>query len=352
MEKSISFETCPEELREEIVLRSPLKSLAKLVGVSRKWSSIIRGEDFKARYLSLSKERPRVLLAAAEIIKLLPDSAATEEEEEVWLSVMFRSVYQEEEPLLSSGLQEIRVRVLGATSFRACQPIRGVICLHFTTNEIVIFNPCTGKSQTLPDIQADANHFLVSFFGYDETRDVFKVLCMALDGPFGDRPREAQILTCKGGQESVVMSFNMSSEEFTAVQVPEGVNFRGGWSLVKYKKKIALSRMVDHNNGELQLWVRKATGGWSSERFVIPDWKDTVGNTRFHFKGTVGKSILVFYQVSIVKDSRSTSLLYFDKSTQRLRRYDFQDLYDAPPLKLPYPAVQLFLDHCDSTWLL
>ncbi|KAG7586169.1 F-box-like domain superfamily [Arabidopsis thaliana x Arabidopsis arenosa] len=85
MENS-SFETLPQDLQMEILSRLPLKILGKCICVSKKWASLIRGEDFKRFYLSRSMKRPRVMFMARRYTSEPP-------EPEMW---WFHSVYQEQ----------------------------------------------------------------------------------------------------------------------------------------------------------------------------------------------------------------------------------------------------------------
>lgn len=368
-----SYEALPDDLQTEIMSRLPLKSLVTCICVSKKWASLIRLKEFRNRYLHRSMTRPRVLFINFPFGR----------------HVLFHSVYQEDEPLLVSGQQRIRISLDPICEIS--QPIRGLVCIQENT-KVVIFNPGTEKSLTLPEIQAK-NAAGTNFFGYDESTDVFKVLCMTRlmsDKPLKG-PKEHQILTVvgtgeescwrritckhdhspvtqglfKGGflyygarsscDKSLVMSFNVRSEDFTVIGLPEEVQIDHRWRLVNYNGEVAL---VDdtafdfgivkesNGNGGFELWVRNETeGSWGRKIIEIPHWEELVGNMEFFFKGTTGTRELVFAQDYVIEGS--VFVVYYDPLTQNLRRFTIEgvagdQLYD----------VLTFLDHVDSTWLM
>ncbi|XP_010474268.1 PREDICTED: putative F-box protein At1g70960 [Camelina sativa] len=206
---------------------------------------------------------------------------------------------------------------------RIAQPVRGLICLR-EKSKVVIYNPGTGKSLTyLPEIEARKQAAIKKNFGYDEVTNVFKVL--AFDKSQGAKVH--QILTIGSSEqswrriicdhdhspvteglykdgvlyykarshtdESLLMSFNLSSEVFTVIELPEGVDTRMK-KLVNVKGGIALV-MDAPANGSIQMMVRnEVSGKWDMVSFMIPQWKQTVEDMVFYFIGTVGTKKLVF----------------------------------------------------------
>ncbi|CAH8257828.1 unnamed protein product [Arabidopsis lyrata] len=47
-----NFDTLPEHLQMEILLRLPLQSLGKCLCVSKQWASLIRSQEFRDLYSS------------------------------------------------------------------------------------------------------------------------------------------------------------------------------------------------------------------------------------------------------------------------------------------------------------
>ncbi|KAL1211627.1 putative F-box protein [Cardamine amara subsp. amara] len=55
------FSILPMDLTVEILIKCPTKCISKVLFVSKRWSSIIRGKDFTNMYLTRSSTRPRLL---------------------------------------------------------------------------------------------------------------------------------------------------------------------------------------------------------------------------------------------------------------------------------------------------
>ncbi|XP_010415844.1 PREDICTED: putative F-box protein At1g70960 [Camelina sativa] len=384
---SFDFESLPEDLQMQILSRLPLKSLVTCICVSKKWASLIRTKAFRDPYLHQSMTRPRVLFVAHDV--------RTHQNKD---EALFHSVYQEEEPLLSSGQQQIRANEAEAPLDEVSQPIRGLICLRGGTN-VVICNPGAKKFRRLPQIPQiqrpnGASITIRCFFGYDESTDVFKVLCITQLGD-GKRTKEFHVYTVTGGSveedspwrritcnhdhspvtqglfkggflyygaqsnisdKSLVMSFNVSSEDFTVIELPEDiVQLDHRWKLVNYYKDIALVNDSDFKTGIVDiyddgigcfvLWVRKEiSGDWGIENIEIPQWLETVEHHMFVFNGTIGKTKLVFAPYCSLEGQ--IFVVYCHKDTKNLRRFEIEGMVDG------YYNVRTFLNHVDSTWLI
>ncbi|KAL9311404.1 putative F-box associated interaction domain-containing protein [Arabidopsis thaliana] len=171
---------------------------------------------------------------------------------------------------------------------------------------------------------------------------------------------------CKGGflyygadesnsDKSVVVSFNVSSEEFSVIELPEEVKIDHRWRLVNYNGEVALVDDSEfdfgivkepNGNGVFELWVRNETDGtWWRNCIEIPHWEQHVGNMEFFFKGTIGTGELVFAQDSVIE--RSFYVVYYDTVTQNLRTFTIEGV-----ARDQLHDVRTFLDHVDSTWLM
>ncbi|EOA34437.1 hypothetical protein CARUB_v10021972mg [Capsella rubella] len=378
-----SFDEVPEELQMRIMSRLPLKSLVTCLCVAKKWATLISTKAFRDRYLDKSMTRPRFLFVSG--------IHRTE--------ALFHSVYQKE--LLSSGQQQIRTN--DAPLAEVSQPVRGLICLHDGSTNVVICNPGAKKFLSLPQIQRPDGATIRCFFGYDESNDVFKVLCAKQFGD-GKGSKEFQVYTVKegavedsswrritcehdhsplssqlstqglciegvlyyvaqpsSGKSLVIMCFNLSSEDFSVIEVPERVeNSRVNdhrWKLVNYKGELAmvddyefksgiLDEWSESDNGFFDIWIRKeAARNWENKNFEIPHWGESVGFHKFFFKGTIATGELVFAPYCWPLRGQLYVLCY-DTDTRDLRRFDVEGMVDR------YFFVRTFLDHVDSTWLM
>lgn len=370
MEKKIcrsssnGIEALPSDTQMEILLHLPPKSLGRCICVSKKWASMIREKQFRDLYFLRSMTRPRMMFTC----KL--------SERDVYV----HSVHQAEEPLLSSGKRRMHVSLKYVDM---SQSIRGLICLR-NGYKFALWNPAINKLLTLPKIRAPRElATTTSFFGYDEATDVHKVLCMTMfvyDGPYS-RAKEHQVLTvggswrrirckhrhypvtdglCKGGvlyygatsgreNKSLVMSFNISSEEFSVDDLPEEVKFGNichFWKLVNFNGEVALVHDY-YVNGVVRMWVRNGVSGEWRRNFVeIPHWREIVGDVKFSFRGTVGSGELVF-TANVLRD-RSLFVLYYNRVTQNLKRWFMAEGGDVGRLRF----VETFLDHVDSVFLM
>ncbi|CAA7060805.1 unnamed protein product [Microthlaspi erraticum] len=356
------MEALHSDIQMKILLHLPPKPLGRCVCVSKKWASMIREKQFRDLYLLRSMTRPRMMFT----IKISETDAYV------------HSVHQAEEPFLSSDKRRMHVP-LEYTSMS--QSIRGLICLR-NGFKFALWNPSINKHLTLPEIQHPRElATITSFLGYDEATDVHKVLYMAIyvyDRP--SRAKEFQVLTvggswrrvrckhrhypltdglCKGGvlyygatsgrgKKSLVMSFNVSSEKFSVIDLPEEVklgNICYVWKLVNYNGEVALVH-DNYVNGVVRMWVRNGVSGeWRRDFVEIPRWREIVGDVYFSFRGTVGSGELVF-TAHVHRDS-SDFILYYNRVTQNLRRFIAvgQDVGHLP-------HVETFLDHVDSVFLI
>ncbi|CAL9240236.1 unnamed protein product [Arabidopsis halleri] len=406
MENS-SFESLPQALQDDILSRLPLKSLVKLkcILVSKKWASIIRGEEFKALYLSRSMTKPRVMLMVERWTSRPHEPAMSwfrsvyEEQRrtpvpDAYEEVLFHSVYQEKKPSLSSGQQQLRIPFEKVGS-DISQPIRGLICLHLD-GKVAICNPGTKKYHILPEIPA---HFTNTkcFFGYDEDTNVFKVLCIktrylqstipfseyhVLTVEFGAEPSYWRPIICKpdcsilteglfkggflyyGAESSsgknLVVRFNVTSEEFTIWEFPDDDFSFPTWKFVIYKGNIALvDDFAFFPGAEIDqdgtfafpiLVLDEISVKFKREIIKIRGWEQKVEKDEvFYFKGTIGTGELVFAQGSGrggLVIGPSFSILYYD-TEDFLSRSKIEAVSGIQIL-----AAQTFLDHVDSTWLI
>lgn len=120
----------PLDLKVEILLKLPAKSIAKLVFVSKLWSSIIRGKDFTDLYMARSLTRPRLFFTVYD------------------RGMQFFYTCSQEDPSSSDYLR-VSSTPKPDHCYQFSPPIRGLICCENGT-KVLIGNPSTGQFVTLP----------------------------------------------------------------------------------------------------------------------------------------------------------------------------------------------------------
>lgn len=390
-----SFEALPIEIQTEIMSRLPLKALMICICTSKKWASLIRTKAFTDLYLQRSTTRPRVMFL---VFQTLFNPIRDE--------VLFQSVYQEEEPLLSSGQQQVRFEQRG---YEPSQPVQGLICLYKKNREVMIFNPGTNKSLPLPVIPVPKKRAPITiFFGYDRVTDVYKVLCIADCETrrrskvtkeqhiftMGSNEAAWRRITCEhqhspaiNGQgpciegvlyyrarssngKGLVMSFNVRSEEFGVIELHEDVNIEHawdlmnynnerGWELVNYNGAVALVDDSDFSHGVVNelngskvfhIWVmNKTTRTWSKDPIEIPRWRETVENPKvYFFRGTTRTGKLVFtvkHFLPKIDGKRTLFVVYYDPDTRDIRRFKVEGGDEGH-------CVRFYLDHVDTPMII
>ncbi|CAH8305894.1 unnamed protein product [Eruca vesicaria subsp. sativa] len=305
------FSNIPLDLIVKILLKVPTKSIARLVLVSRKWLSIIRGKDFINLYLARSS--PRFLLAVF--------GSNVEEQ--------FLQTCSQVDPSLDRHRLDITPHKLNADGFSP--PIRGLVCRQMDF-KVVISNPSTGQVLTLPRVKTTRRGIL-SFFGYDPVNDVYKILCMTILQ--GRQRRGSQVVSeehqvytlgaqrkwrmieckqphlplplcvftkgiCINGvlyyyawikDEAFLISFDLISEEFNAIKLPEDIK-----CVVNYNGKVAISSWPTRH-GEVRLWILEDASKqeWSKVSIVVPSWIDLIDIRHgYRLRGTLSTGELVF----------------------------------------------------------
>ncbi|CAH8270830.1 unnamed protein product [Arabidopsis lyrata] len=357
----------PQDLIEEILANLPSKSVAKLIVVSKLWSSIIRSNYFIDLYLKRSVTRPCFLFTFRR------DNGR-----------FFHSISQEAAPSCSSTSSfplslDTPPLLLG---YNVCTPVRGLICSQ-DLDKLVISNPSTGQFLVLPNLETKRRR--VSFFGYDPIEDEYKVLCMTvLQLSYNSGPvvsEEHQVFTLGGAQKkkaatwrtiacklphfpatkglcfngvvyygawsnsdrkgSLIVAFNVRLEDFTLVKLPIGVEIymSRDSELVNYQRKVALA---NHSyKGKFELWVLEDVDNqeWSKISVVVPSWNDLVGRSLFYCRGAISSGELIF--TPSFSDGSFFIIISYDSKEEIVRRVGIEGIGDGSNY------VRSFLDYVE-----
>ncbi|XP_010424061.1 PREDICTED: F-box/kelch-repeat protein At3g04660-like [Camelina sativa] len=383
-----SFSSLSEDLIIEILLKLPTKSIPKLVVVSKLLSSIIHSKHFIDLYMKQSLTRPCFLLSfhrdSIRFFHSIPLQS---------LEAVSPSSYT---CTISSFPLNLNTR-LYPLSYNVSPPVRGLICFH-DLDKVVVSNPSTGQFLVLPKLNT-RRRGVSRFFGYDPVKDEYKVLCMTVLKTsrkvlseehqvftLGKEKEEAtwRMIECKvphcpatkgicrtttttgviyygawstrdrATRASLIVCFDVRSEDFTLVQLPNGVEIDGGDTdqseLVNYQGKIALlnnSWVQNIYYGRFDMWVLEDIGvkpEWSKISIVVPSWNDLGGKRLFDCRGAIlssGKFIL-----SPVYSDCPFCIISYDREKDIGRKVVIEGLGDN------LGAVSLFLDHVECPILL
>ncbi|CAH8309702.1 unnamed protein product [Eruca vesicaria subsp. sativa] len=378
----------PDNMLEQIMLRVPLESLVEC----RKWRSTIREEGFERLYWAQSITRPRLLF---EYTRIFPKP-------------LFQSVYQQEEPLLSSGLKKMVVSSPPYGDYcMFSAPQRGLVCLGDET-KFVLCNPATSKVKALPECERlypVGQSRIICFFGYDEVTKVFKFLISEIHHDFMfpcEFPRKVpqQVFTvelaelhenikekpwrviecqhnhvpvteslCLNGvlyygakslvemDKSMIISFELRSENFTIIDMPQGVKLADvGDRLVNYNGEVCLVKDLwdvrKDGTRVYEMYARDENARqWREVPVVIPSLGDDVGKWKFCCVGNIGtltgELVLVFATDWWLRGECGSALvLYYYTATRTVRLFNIGGVRES----LCY-SPQTFVNHCDSPLL-
>ncbi|KAG7576014.1 F-box domain [Arabidopsis thaliana x Arabidopsis arenosa] len=362
----------PLELKTEILMKLPPKSIARLGFVSNHWSSIIRGQDFTDLYMTRSLAQPRLLFSVYR-----PN-----------MQMQFFHSCSQEDP--SSDHRRVSYTLNSDLRYSFSPHIGGLIFGQNNT-KAMIGNPSTGQFVSLPKIKTQRKH-IFSIFGYDPVNDLYKVLCMTeitkrgsqdfkWEDPMWEEPmtEEHQVFTlgpkqkwrmlechylhrhhsgsqgiCRDGvlyylasfnDKRSLMSFDLSSEDFNVAKLPEDYTLQQFGNLVDHSGKIAIVSQA--YSGPMDLWVLEDASKeeWSKVAAIVPSITDIAGNVqRLIFRGILPTGEIILALLPTPKPP--FFFLCYDPKEKNARKVVIEGIGED------YAAVNVFFDHVESHMVL
>uniref|UniRef100_M4EEB8 F-box domain-containing protein n=1 Tax=Brassica campestris TaxID=3711 RepID=M4EEB8_BRACM len=279
----------PVDLIIEILTKLPPRSLSRLICVSKLWLSIIHGKYFNDLYLTRSSTRPRLLLH-----RYCHDTR--------------RSHYSSlsSEPSLGDSI-----------TLPGCQispPVRGLICCvdHDSRGAQESWRVIECKYPYYPGTQGICYNGVVYYGAWSNLTD----------------------------RRSVVVGFDLRSEEFSLITLPEDVQIisRFESDLVRYNGKIALVNVSLTRKFDLWVLMDVKKHEWSKYSVVAPTCDF------FRCRGTIETGELIFEQFYF---GDQFSILYYDPKQDKARRVDLERRGDTTS-----GGRKLFVDHVESPMFL
>nr|VDD53342.1 unnamed protein product [Brassica oleracea] len=324
------FKKLPNDLNVEILMKMPPRSIARLRFASKHLSSIILDKEFTKLYMTRSSTQPRHLISVHR------GGSSMQMQR-------FHSLSQDHPSF--SNHEKVSYKLDPNLPYEFTPPVRGLICGRNGT-KMMVGNPSTGQFLTLPRVKT-TRRGIISFFGYDPVNDVYKVLCMTI---LQGRQRrgskvvseEHQVYTL-GAQrkwrmiESSLISFDLISEEFNAIKLPEDIP-----CVVNYTGKVAITSWPTRN-GEVHLWILEDANKqeWSKVSIVVPSWIDLIDiHHGYRFRGTLSTGELIFSPWTL-----PINPLYF--ISYNLKENIAKKVV-VEELEEPYASREVYFDHVES----
>ncbi|XP_010429532.1 PREDICTED: F-box protein DOR-like [Camelina sativa] len=151
-------DSIPPDVFTEIISRLPAKSIPNCRRVSKSWAATLRSSDFDELFLTKSPNQPLILFAFM-IEARLPFFTSPQDHHEDYSSL--------EATRHHTYLQIDRFS-------KITPPVRGLVCIEDKRKMLVICNPITGESVTLPKPESNLI-WSRTVLGYEPVEKQFKV---------------------------------------------------------------------------------------------------------------------------------------------------------------------------------
>ncbi|CAH8381408.1 unnamed protein product [Eruca vesicaria subsp. sativa] len=166
---NLKSDSLPVDLMMEILKRLPVKTLIRFLSVSKLWASTIRSRDFMNLFMKVSLTRPKGLhFLFGHRLSHLDDIS----------SVLSQNAHE--------SYSFTNVHVTGNHTHRTSTSpsVHGLFCYKQSTTRLVIYNPCTRRSITLPEIHTRRRRMIRMnyYLGYDPIDNDYKLLCITIGG--------------------------------------------------------------------------------------------------------------------------------------------------------------------------
>ncbi|XP_019087260.1 PREDICTED: putative F-box protein At4g38870 [Camelina sativa] len=355
----VSVNSLPDDLMVEILKRFPVKTLIRFLSVSKLWSSIIRSPYFMKLFVNESLKRPKSLVFVFKVSSFSLTSA----------SVHFKStreVLSSSSSFASPATYHVTCHTRQRTTI--APSVHGLIC-YGPPSSLVIYNPCTRRSVTLPSVSA-GKRATNQYLGYDPIDSVYKVLCIVRRMPMLRNRRglagEIMVLTlessgssawrmfqgtipphsplseqlCINGvlyyqaftgtklNECAIMSFDVRSEKIDLIKGPCS-NFRSFSKLTTYEGKLAVIFFEKKISGIIGLWVLEDASkeDWSKKTFALPKLvaskTNPISDRFYEFRTTDADTGEIIFTPTLLHSS-VPSVLYYDLKKDSMRTFEVE----------------------------
>ncbi|CDY30012.1 BnaC01g39960D [Brassica napus] len=272
------FKKLPNDLNVEILMKMPPRSIARLRFASKHLSSIILDKEFTKLYMTRSSTQPRHLISVHR------GGSSMQMQR-------FHSLSQDHPSF--SNHEKVSYKLDPNLPYEFTPPVRGLICGRQRRGSKVV----------------------------SEEHQVYTL---------GAQRKWRMI-------ESSLISFDLISEEFNAIKLPEDIP-----CVVNYTGKVAITSWPTRN-GEVHLWILEDANKqeWSKVSIVVPSWIDLIDiHHGYRFRGTLSTGELIFSPWTL-----PINPLYF--ISYNLKENIAKKVV-VEELEEPYASREVYFDHVES----
>uniref|UniRef100_A0A1J3IX61 F-box protein n=1 Tax=Noccaea caerulescens TaxID=107243 RepID=A0A1J3IX61_NOCCA len=298
--KKTQLRDIPMDVVMDIFARVPARTVASCRSVSKQWRSIIGRPGFTELFLTMSWTRPRLLLFTFQFEG----------------KIFNFSLPQPQNPDDESSLVATRYHVHynhspTDFSFRFGSPLGGFICRRDRDRDggvtMVICNPITGESVSLPKVESMTSVETIPFLGYDPVDKQFKVLGIKDDGVSNTH----HIVTLENGNHlwraiqckphfpksrgicidgvlyytagvdpglwvNMIVCFDFRSEKFSFISIDDEM-MNASCTLINYKGKLSALQFTCPRPRRLEFWVLEdaVKRKWSKKIYIFPSFRQS-----------------------------------------------------------------------------
>ncbi|XP_010495264.1 PREDICTED: putative F-box protein At1g50870 [Camelina sativa] len=368
-------DSIPFDLALDILSRLPPKSIARSLCVSKLWSSFTTLPSFTKLFATRrSALPPSLLVTFSKNLKRFVFSFPQHQNPDGSYPPAYIYQMTNEDSWFWNHSESVHGLVL----------IKGI-------KGSVIWNPTMRRFTTLPspttNTNIDKGSYVMSYLGYDPLEDKHKVLCVSkqdseqprvltlgaqeswrviskgnfpLHSPIGDHHGQCingilyydAYLRIGDGGERRIMSFDVRSEKFTSIKLPDFYS-RLQIHMIPYKGRVAIVKVASLSS--INLWILKDGDRhiWKHKIFVLPlsEIDDPLRGNNLSFSGVSDAGELIFTRWSL---SKSFYILYFDLRSNSIREAlfegivgdDFRCRYGLD--KFSIYSIDVFPNHIES----
>ncbi|WZZ10272.1 hypothetical protein YC2023_096193 [Brassica napus] len=259
---------------------------------------------------------------------------------EVSLKIAHELVPSSSDAASSLATYHVTVHTLQRT--KISPSVHGLIC-YGPPSELIVYNPCTRRSATLPKVNAGRraiNHYL----GYDPINNDYKVLCIIRGMPKLSNRRglaeEILVLTLGSSthqdswkmmniQDNIIPHHSPLSEELSEklALIKGPCTFPTFSKLTRYEEKLAVIFYKKKISGIIALWSLQdpSKEEWSKKTFVLPA---AVTAKHFHRFQTTATDTGEIIDTPIHEHASQTSFVFFDLKNDSVRNFNIEGITD------------------------